>query len=203
MSNFFKFDGTLDETYIDLGKELLNMLKPVYLKNRQIIILCIGTDRCTGDALGPFIGDKLNSMYLNNFFIYGTLEYPVHAKNLTSTIDKIYSIFKNPYIIAIDASLGKISDVGKISLKDSPLSPGLALKKDLPPIGNISITGVVNMSGNFEFLVLQNTRLYTVILLSNTISKALIYADRMLSADTNSIIDATDIFQLMQEKNNT
>ena len=64
-------------------------------------------------------------------------------------------------------------NIGKIFIKDSPLLPGLALNKDLPPVGNMSITGIVNISGQFEFLVLQNTRLYTVMILADVISKAI------------------------------
>lgn len=51
--------------------------------------------------------------------------------------------------------------------------PGLALNKNLPPIGNMSITGVVNISGSFEFMVLQNTRLYTVMSLADSISNGI------------------------------
>ena len=201
MNYLFKIDGTLDESYIELGEKIFDFLKPAYLEDKQLVILCIGTDRCTGDSLGPFVGEKLSSTCLNNFFIYGTLENPVHAKNLTDTIEKIYITFKNPYIIAIDASLGKISDIGKIILKDSPLAPGLALKKDLPKVGDLSVTGIVNMSGNFEFLVLQNTRLYTVMLLSKTISKSLMHADKLLSQSPKKVINAREIFQWVRQNN--
>lgn len=201
MNSLFKIDGTLDESYVELGKKIFGFLKPAYLEDKQLIILCIGTDRCTGDSLGPFIGEKLNSTSLNNFFVYGTLENPVHAKNLTDIIEKIHSTFKNPYIIAIDASLGKISDIGVVALKDSPLAPGLALKKDLPKVGDLSITGIVNMAGNFEFLVLQNTRLYTVMLLSKTISKSLIYVDKLLSQNPKNVINAREIFQWVRQNN--
>lgn len=48
----------------------------------EFIILCIGTDRSTGDALGPLVGHKLiNSISkYNNVYLYGTLDDPVHAK---------------------------------------------------------------------------------------------------------------------------
>ena len=40
----------------------------------------------------------------------------------------------------------------------------------MPPVGDLSITGVVNISGNLEFIVLQNTRLFTVMSLADCIA---------------------------------
>ena len=37
----------------------------------------------------------------------------------------------------------------------------------------MSITGIVNISGKFEFIVLQNTRLATVMSLADTISNGI------------------------------
>ncbi|MGL4850249.1 MAG: spore protease YyaC [Clostridium sp.] len=173
---------------MDLGTALFNHLKLIHHTNKEIILLCIGTDRCTGDALGPLVGDNLIASRLNNFHIFGTLENPVHAKNLVNSIEEINLQFKNPYIIAIDASLGELSNIGKISLKNSPLFPGLALNKALPPIGDLSITGVVNLSGNFEYLMLQNTRLYTVMLLAKNISKSILYANKLLNDYSKNVI---------------
>ena len=51
---------------------------------RGIVFLCIGTDRSTGDSLGPLIGYKLNQMKISKATVFGTLERPVHAMNLVS-----------------------------------------------------------------------------------------------------------------------
>lgn len=174
MKKFFSIDSHSPNSYIEIKNHIYDNLKDIILSNREIIILCIGTDRCTGDSLGPFIGDKLNKiMPKGNFFIYGTLENPVHAQNLENIINKIYSSFENPYIIAIDASLGSVNDIGKIIIKNEKISPGLALNKNLPQVGDLAITGIVNIAGNFEFLVLQNTRLYIVMCLVECIYKGL------------------------------
>ncbi|MGL5647989.1 MAG: spore protease YyaC [Clostridium sp.] len=185
--SLLQIDGTDSSSYINLGEELFNHTKLIH-HNRDIIILCIGTDRCTGDSLGPLVGDNLLLENVNNFYILGTLENPIHAKNLTYSLRKINLHFKNPYIIAIDAALSNLSNVGKINLKESPLSPGLALNKDLPSVGDLSVTGIVNLSGNFEYLMLQNTRLYTVMLLAKTISKSIIYANELLNNHSKNII---------------
>jgi len=149
---------------------------PIAKSARPIVVLCIGTDRSTGDSLGPLVGNKLSFLIRNKIHIYGSLKCPVHAKNLCETIDEINSLYPNPYIIAIDACLGSLQNVGKIIVEEKPLSPGAALNKDLPKVGDLSITGVVNISGAFEFMVLQNTRLYTVMTLADAISKGLYHS---------------------------
>ncbi|MBX4267035.1 spore protease YyaC [Clostridium estertheticum] len=149
---------------------------PIVKSSRPIVVLCIGTDRSTGDSLGPLVGNKLNFLIRNKIHIYGNLECPVHAKNLCETIDEINYTYTNPYIIAIDACLGSLQSVGKIVVEEKPLSPGAAMNKDLPKVGDLSITGIVNISGAFEFMVLQNTRLYTVMILADAISKGLYHS---------------------------
>ncbi|KEI09519.1 DUF1256 domain-containing protein, partial [Clostridium novyi] len=51
-----------------------------------------------------------------------------------------------------------------------------AMNKDLPKVGDLSITGIVNISGTLEFMVLQNTRLYTVMYLANIISQGIYHS---------------------------
>ena len=55
---------------------------PIVNSSRPIVVLCIGTDRSTGDSLGPLVGNKLKFLIRNKVHIYGSLECPVHAKNL-------------------------------------------------------------------------------------------------------------------------
>ena len=43
-------------------------------RKRPAIILCIGTDRSTGDALGPLIGTHLSRLNLPQLKVYGTLD---------------------------------------------------------------------------------------------------------------------------------
>ena len=46
---------------------------------RQMVFLCIGTDRSTGDSLGPLIGSRLEAEGIGDVVVIGTLEHPVHA----------------------------------------------------------------------------------------------------------------------------
>ncbi|MDR7854984.1 spore protease YyaC [Tissierella sp.] len=145
------------------------------LKNKKLTILCIGTDRSTGDSLGPLVGHKLSPLIKNykDINILGTLEHPVHAQNLESTILSINKECSNPLILAIDSSLGKQDRVGYLSIKNSPLRPGAGVNKVLPSVGDISITGIVNIGGMMEYMVLQNTRLSLVMNMADIISKSL------------------------------
>jgi putative sporulation protein YyaC len=161
--------------YIEIENYLCDKLQPILNENRPIIFICIGTDRSTGDSLGPLVGHKLKYFSKKNFYIYGTLDNPVHAKNLTDTLNEIEFNFKNPYIVAIDSCLGSLDNIGKIFIHPKPLIPGLALNKKLPAVGEMSITGIVNISGGFDFLVLQNTRLNTVMNIADSISKGIYY----------------------------
>ena len=169
MKNDFIIDSLDVHSPFLIRDYLYNELLPVFKKNRPVIFLCIGSDRSTGDSLGPLIGDKLKFMAQKEIYIYGTLENPVHAENLEKILNQITNQFKNPFIVSIDACLGSIQNVGKIYIQKNPLSPGKALYKNLPSVGNLSILGVVNISGNIEFMILQNTRLYTVMTLAEII----------------------------------
>ena len=169
MSDSFIVDANLPNSHKLIRDFLYTNLSPILQSNRPIIFLCIGTDRATGDALGPLVGYKLKMLPANNFFVYGSLQSPIHAINLQETLNKINNSFKNPYIVAIDACLGSVQNIGKIFLETKPLTPGASLNKELPLVGDISISGIVNISGNYEFLVLQNTRLSTVMLLADSI----------------------------------
>lgn len=134
-----------------------------------LVVICIGTDRSTGDSLGPLVGEKLKSS-CKHAYVFGNLEKPVHAKNLEKVIYEINKLFPNPFIIAIDASLGRLENVGTIKLADGALKPGSGVNKDLPAVGNFHITGIVNVGGYMEFMVLQNTRLFTVMKMVEIIS---------------------------------
>lgn len=141
---------------------LSRSLDRLIIRNRPIVVLCIGTDRCSGDSLGPLVGYKLERIKLNDAVVFGTLSNPVHALNICDTIDNIYTTFDNPFVIAIDASLGKVENIGCVTLGIGPLVPGLGVGKSLPVIGDIHITGIVNHRNGPDAAILQTTRLNTV-----------------------------------------
>ena len=154
-------------------KNFSSLLSQLYDPSCELIILCIGTDRSTGDSLGPLIGTKLLELGFDSDYVYGTLDNPVHAVNLHSTIEEIFTKHHNPFIIAIDACLGRSESIGYISLKEGPLQPGTGVNKNLPAIGDLQIVGIVNVGGFMEYMVLQNTRLSLVMKMADIISQGI------------------------------
>lgn len=152
------------------SKALSELILKYANSDTEIIFLCIGSDRATGDSLGPLIGYKLSKLNYQNCMVYGTLENPVHAKNLSSTITYIRKKHKDPFVVAIDASLGTKNHIGYITLGEGSLKPGSGVEKDLPEVGDIHITGIVNLSGIFDNMLLQTTRLNIVMKLADCIS---------------------------------
>lgn len=141
--------------------------------SRPIIVMCIGTDRSTGDSLGPLIGTLLGKSDITGYKLYGTLEQPVHAMNLQQTLTDVQAAYTNPYIIAVDACLGQQTSVGTIQIGTGPMKPGAGVNKQLPAVGDLHITGIVNVGGFMEYLVLQNTRLSLVMDMAEVIAASI------------------------------
>ncbi|HEX3011618.1 MAG TPA: spore protease YyaC [Syntrophomonadaceae bacterium] len=141
----------------------------------SLVYLCIGTDRATGDCLGPLVGTRLKIL-LPSAKIFGTLDEPAHAANLDRVLESLEQTCSNPLVIAIDASLGNADRIGFININKGCLKPGTALKKVLPEVGHFHISGVVNVGGYLEYMVLQNTRLNTVYRMADIIARAIFMA---------------------------
>jgi len=143
-----------------------------YISNKSVLI-CIGTDRCIGDCLGPMVGTLL----MNNGYpypLYGTIDHPVHAVNLPDTIYKVRFEHPSSTIIAIDACLGNTSSIGDIILRKGPIFPGKGVGKKLPSVGDLSLVGIVNHSQSNDFLAIHNIRLSFIINMAEVISKAIL-----------------------------
>lgn len=168
------FDTIINYSPEELGNCIVKNINATITPDATPVILCIGTDRATGDCLGPLVGEQMLN-YNANYKVLGCLHSPVHALNLRETIHTIYTKIDNPYVIAIDASLGDSAHVGYITVSNCPISPGKGVNKKLPAIGDISITGIVNVTGQSAYL-LQSTRLHIVKELSDHIANALKYA---------------------------
>jgi putative sporulation protein YyaC len=158
----------------NLAMELIRFLPQA--RNRPIVFVCIGTDRSTGDSLGPLVGSLLEEKDVSSFHVYGTLDEPIHAVNLDERLKEIALKHHDPYIIGIDACLGRMKNVGVIQVGNGPVKPGAGVNKELPAVGDIHITGIVNVSGFMEFFVLQNTRLNLVMKMAKTIANGIYQA---------------------------
>jgi len=159
------------------------LIKQVGYKIRPIIVLGIGSDRYTGDSLGPLTGTYLQEDD-SAVIVYGSLEHTVHAINLVETVNIVRRCHLHPVIIAVDASLGTITEVGTIEIWEGGLQAGIAVGHQLPLIGDISIAGVVNTGGLDCYLELQHTPLSLVVKMSKVIGRAI--------ADAVGIVDTID-----------
>lgn len=166
-----------ESNHLSLFCEQLSNYLLAYLPyhNHELVIVCIGTDRATGDSLGPLVGYKLKHLTYEQVTLYGTLDEPVHAKNLEETLSQIVEKHKDALVIAIDACLGATQNVGCLSLGEGAIKPGAGVKKELPPVGHIHITGIVNFSSLMNMVILQNTRLSLVMKMADTIASGMKY----------------------------
>ena len=153
-TKIYYYDSHKKQEALKFAQELTRLIKAKLRSQKELVLLCIGSDRATGDCLGPIIGYKLSQLRHPNFYIYGTLSNPVHAKNLEETIQSIRRSHPHATIIAIDASLGTSNHIGYITLGEGSLCPGIGVEKELPAVGDIFITGIVNISGVLSNMVL-------------------------------------------------
>lgn len=162
------FKAFTDELHRHVSSALCNGFK-------SVVFVCIGTDRSTGDSLGPLIGYKISGLKYKGVYVYGTLENPVHAKNLDEIMKCISSQCEKPFVVAIDACLGQMDHVGYVGIGTGPIKPGSGVNKELAPVGDMFVTGIVNFGGFMDFLVLQNTRLHEVMKIADLIASGIRY----------------------------
>lgn len=170
----------VDTTFSDAPEQIADALKKsaenVSRKYQEALCLCIGSDRMTGDCLGPLTGQILKSRLPSSCKVYGTLNATVHACNLREVLKEIHTSHPDALIIAVDASLGSKKHLGYATISDGALLPGAGVQKILPPAGDVHITGIVNISGAQEYLMLQTTRLSMVLALADVIAQGILLA---------------------------
>ncbi|CUO51381.1 spore protease YyaC [Clostridium sp. NSJ-49] len=141
----------------------------------ETVIVCIGTDKCIGDCLGPLVGTFLEESSFP-VPVYGTLQSPIHALNIDKKIDEIKKTHPQATIIGIDACLGDTNSIGEIHVRDYPIHPGKGVGKSLPEVGVASIIGIVDSSDNAEFFTSRGIRLSLVFEMARVICHGLNHA---------------------------
>lgn len=161
------------------------------LLNNNTAIVCIGTDKCIVDSLGPLTGTLLSKENLS-IDIYGTLEKPVHAMNIN---DYIKNIKKKNYdkIIAIDACLSNKKNQGVIEVREGPITPGKGIGKILPEIGDLSIIGVVDSSDREFHDLVQDTRLSLIYEMAEIICEGIVTGFNMNFTDEDDFSEQASI----------
>lgn len=155
--------------------------------DENTVIVCIGTDRCIGDCLGPLVGTYLKE----NFFpmpVFGTVSEPIHALNIDKRLNEIKIQYPKATIIGVDACLGDNESIGEVQARDYPIHPGKGVGKSLPDVGKASIIGIVDSSDSSELFTNRNIRLDLIMGLSKVISHSIIHAYHLYSKDTKRIV---------------
>lgn len=177
-----------------LNKALFEMIENIDKTYKSVSVICIGTDRSTGDSFGPLTGHMLSALSLVEFDLYGTLERPVHALTLPDVLDGVDT--DDSLVIAVDAGVGNADMVGSIGMSYEPVKPGSGLGKTLPSVGDISLTGIVAMGGLAPFIMLQNAPLGLVYNMAEKTFFAIQYALRTIQLkerlDRKSTVVKTD-----------
>ena len=154
-----------------------NALKACNLKNKKPLIACIGSDLVLGDSLGPLVGTMLTKKNVSAY-VYGTLSSPITAKEIACAKSQLTALHPNSFIIAIDAAVGNIDDIGLIKVSDKGLKPGLGVDKNLGIIGDCSIIGVVAGKSLQNYNLFNLTRLNLIYKMAETIANGV---ERFLS----------------------
>ena len=108
----FYINTRLRDAHTMLGTSLKKCIADHKGDWTELIFICIGTDRITGDSLGPYVGYCLSGCPRIHGQIYGTLARPIHALNLEKAMEKITRQHPHGLYVAIDASLGTKKHLG-------------------------------------------------------------------------------------------
>lgn len=148
--------------------DFLDRVRSQGIGAHNLLFLCIGTDRSTGDALGPLVGTMLQEAGYP--YVVGTLEFPFDASNMRERLQEIPPGLK---IIAIDACLGQTMSLGWYQVSNRPIEPGKSVGKQLPHVGDYSIAAIVNVDQGQKYAILQSTSLHRVMMMAREIVTAI------------------------------
>ncbi len=144
------------------------------LDNDFPVVVCIGSDLALGDSLGPLIGTKISSVLKGKCYVYGTLNSTVTAKECNTVCNNVKSLHPKSKIIAIDAAVGNVEDVGVIKVQNIGIKPGFGVGKDLKEIGDVSIIAIMGDKKDGLKNITSGIRLSQVNSISDKIASAII-----------------------------
>ena len=126
--------------------------------------VCIGTNRIISDSFGPRVGKKLKKViYKNeNINVYGTMENPIHLKNVEYFLKKMEN--KNQ-IILIDSAIGRKEDIGNTYVNRGGMEIGKAFNHSIYIPANINIKTVI---GAKEYM--PNYSIYQIEQIANKVA---------------------------------
>jgi len=148
------------------------VLRLIWGEKLPPVFLCIGSNRLSGDRLGPAIGQLLIKKHDARAFVYGTLERPVTRNNVLEVHDFIKRTHGGK-LFAIDAALGSNEEKGMISIYRGGLKPAASAGCDLPPVGDLCLTVTVNALSLYGVVALASVREKKINELAENIAQAI------------------------------
>jgi putative sporulation protein YyaC len=136
----------------------------------NLTFVCIGTDRSSGDSLGPLVGTMLKEQGFPH--VIGTMTEPCDADHLVSYLE---CIPQDHHVIAIDACLGQHGSTGMFLIAREPLTPARSVGLSLPSVGHYSVAAIVNERSPKPYWTLQMTSLHLVMTMAAHIANAAAY----------------------------
>lgn len=162
-------------------------LKECNINNKKPIFVCIGSDLVLGDSLGPLIGTMLRKKNLSSY-VYGTLNFPITAKEIDYVKTYLKQMHPNSIIIAIDAAIGCQEDVGIIKVSEKGIYPGLGVNKKLGLVGDLSIMGIVAGKSLQNYNLYNLTRLNLVYKMAENITSGIeLYIDYLQNENEKTL----------------
>ena len=134
------------------------------MKKIDYTFVCIGTNRIISDSFGPRVGKKLKQVFYKNenINVYGTMENPIHLKNVEYFLKKMEN--KNQ-IILIDSAIGRKEDIGNTYVNRGGMEIGKAFNHSIYIPANINIKTVI---GAKEYM--PNYSIYQIEQISNKVA---------------------------------
>ena len=134
------------------------------MKKIDYTIVCIGTNRIISDSFGPRVGKKLKQVFNKNenINVYGTMENPIHLKNVEYFLKKMEN--KNQ-IILIDSAIGRKEDIGNTYVNRGGMEIGKAFNHSIYIPANINIKTVI---GAKEYM--PNYSIYQIEQIANKVA---------------------------------
>lgn len=109
----------------------------------EFVVLCIGSDKISGDSLGPLVGGLLRDKYKLPCPVYGTVEAPVNGVNLPVYREMLTIFHPKAAVIAVDAAVGQKAEIGRIKIRSGGIKAGGAVAAPHKVLGSVGILGVV------------------------------------------------------------
>ncbi len=148
------------------------------------IFVCIGSDRVVGDMIAPLVAERMVRDHKVTAYVYGRLHNPITLSNLSKAMEYITSTHIGQQVIIIDASLGKLSEVGKVKLLHSGCVPAGGFGKSDKVYGEISILPVVSTTGISDKTFLTCAKFDNILRLSRNIADCVAVSLKVAAAIT-------------------